>query len=605
MEEYFIVLPDSEGLLEGLAPLPLPEIRQRVDYPSGNAWIVGSWNSDRVISAHGRASSVVFIGSTLIPHMSYVENFLSAPDTRRLDTLAHEIHGSQYIIAWDGSAAHVQGSGSGIRKLFHTRVNGMPIAGSRADHLAQLRGAELDERQLALRLMDYVPHPLDVNPVWGSVHAVPPGYAIRMSGSREPALRRWWQPPRAELGLAEGAARVRDALELAVRARTSTVDRVGCDLSGGLDSTPITHLVSASTDRFTARTIASRDPADADMEWANRSAAALDNIDRVIVAASELPLFYSGLREPLYRTDEPATTLLDARRQFAGYASLRAANRQLHLTGIGGDHLFTPPATHVRDQLRRRPTQAIRHLRAHRVQEKWPPVATMRAVTRCESYSRWLARAASSVAAGSRPRTGSTPDILGWDMFPLMPVWATDKARRLAYSALSESVDHALPLHRERGISADLYAIRFGTRTTRVLHQMSEQNGIAMESPFFDDRVVEAAMVVEPLLRASPWDFKTLIKEAMRPIVDPTLLDRQTKGTGSSDKADGLTLHAATIVETVASSGLVDRGLVDAHRIREILEYNPTDTALVSGGLDNTLANALWVEAVEEGRWQS
>ncbi|MFE5475029.1 asparagine synthase-related protein [Nocardia sp. NPDC056541] len=605
MEEYFIVLPDSEGLLETLTPLPLPKIRQRFNYPSGNAWIIGSWNPNWAVSAHGRESSIVMIGPSHVPQTTHIDKYVSDPTVHRLDTLAHEIHGSQYIIAWDGSSTHVHGSGSGMRKVFHTRVQGVPIAGSRADYLARLRGVELDEYQLALRLMDYVPHPLDVNPVWSGVNAVPPGHGVRIAGTREPSLRQWWSPPRAELGLEEGAARVRHALELAVRARTSTVDRISCDLSGGLDSTPITHLVSASTDRFTARTIASRDPADADMDWANRSASSLDNLDRVIVAPADLPLFYSGLLESVHRTDEPATTLLDPRRQFAGYEHLRAENRQVHLTGIGGDHLFTPPMTHVRDQLRRHPARAVRHLRAHRVQEKWTQAATLRSLTRRESYARWLERAAASVMAGHKSGTGSTPDVLGWDMFPHMPLWATDHARRMARSALSEAAENARPLHTGRGISADLYAIQFGTRTTRILHQMSEQSGIAMESPFFDDRVVEAALSVEPLLRASPWDFKTLIKEAMRPIIDPALLNRQTKGTGSSDKADGLTLHASTIIDTVVSSRLAERGLVDAHRIREILERNPTDIALVAGGLDNTLANTLWVEAVEGNRWRN
>jgi asparagine synthase (glutamine-hydrolysing) len=252
---------------------------------------------------------------------------------------------------------------------------------------------------------------------------------------------------------------------------------------------------------------------------------------------------------------------------------------------------------HCRDALLRQPITAIRNLRAHRIQERWTRRALVAEAVRTDSYATWLAHAAERM---HHRAPSPTHQILGWDTAPQMPHWATDEACEIAYTSLLRAARNAAPLSPRRGLHADLAVIQFGTRTARILHQQSEARGLPMQSPYFDDRVIEACLAVDPLERANPWDFKPLIKEAMRGLVEDSLLTRRTKGSGDSDKVDGLHRHRDDIAALWSSSQLADRGLVDTAHLHDKL-YRPGRPAIGDSQLaelvqlDNTIACERWL----------
>ncbi|MER7452257.1 asparagine synthase-related protein [Nocardia beijingensis] len=592
-EGFFIVLPDHIDSLAVASRLSAPELK-KILYPSGNPFILGLWDDHDLCFAETHRSIVAIIGahSTNAATLKAVDR--TASDRRSADNLSHSIAGSHHLIHWDGRTIRVQGTASGMRRIYFALTAGVVVACNRADVLATLCHASLNDEQLALRLMDYTPYPLDIKPMWHGIEAVPPGSYLRMRpNGRSATIHRWWSAPEPVLSLEQGAENLFQALQDAVDARIGH-GTVSCDLSGGLDSTPLCYLVAAATDSFLARTVASRDPADDDMIWAMRAAETMRGIDHVIVSADDLPLSYSGINALRYKVDEPASTLLDSGRQFIGFDRLSEA--AVHLTGNGGDHLFTPPLAHCRDALRREPIVALRHLRAHRIQERWSVQTALMEVMRNESYSTWLTKA----AGGIRHRSSSpTHHLLSWDMMPQMPQWATDEARDIAHTSLREAALEVIPLSRRRGVHSDIAMIQFGTRTARILHQLGEAQGLPIQSPYFDDRVIEACLAVNPLQRASPWDFKTIIKQAMRNVAEPSLLTRQTKGNGDSDKMDGLRRYRDDISDLFSASELADRGLIEASHLADRLQGpgHPDFTIAQLAQLDNTIACELWVSS--------
>ncbi|MFB6809871.1 hypothetical protein [Streptomyces sp. NPDC056387] len=61
-------------------------------------------------------------------------------------------------------------------------TKGFSLVCDRADVLAELVGAQLDERRLALELLTLgVPHPLSGSPMWKGVHALPGGYCLTLA----------------------------------------------------------------------------------------------------------------------------------------------------------------------------------------------------------------------------------------------------------------------------------------------------------------------------------------------------------------------------------------------------------------------------------------
>ncbi|MFF0491118.1 asparagine synthase-related protein [Nocardia sp. NPDC004068] len=592
-EGFFIVLPDLIDSFAVASRLSASELK-RISYPSGNTFVLGLWDDHELSLTKTRDGIVALIGAHTRSSATVDAVERTALGLQSADELALSVAGSYHLVSWDGRRLRVQGTASGMRRMYYGITDGVVVACNRADVLASLCGASLNDEQLALRLMDYVPYPLDTVPMWHGIEAVPPGsYLDVRPNGRSATIHCWWSPPDPVVSISEGAADLRRALQDAIAARVGQ-GTVSCDLSGGLDSTPLCYLIAAATRGFVARTIASRDPADDDMAWALRAAASMDGIDHVIISPDELPLSYSGVVVPAVPVDEPAPTLLDLSRQFVGFDRLSGA--VVHITGNGGDHLFTPPLAHCRDELKRHPFVAIRHLRAHRIQEKWPIRTAIVELLRNESYAKWLARAARGVR---RKTSFSTHQLLGWDIAPQMPPWASDDAREIAAVGLREASRHLPALSRRRGVHADVAMIQFGTRTARILHQLSEANGLPMQSPYFDDRVIEASLAVKPLERASPWEFKTIIKEAMRDIVEPSLLTRQTKGNGDSDKIGGLRTYSENVAALWTSSELARRGLIENVQLADRLnqpggpDFGIDQVAL----LDTTLACELWLRS--------
>ncbi|QIS10459.1 asparagine synthase [Nocardia arthritidis] len=593
---FFIVLPDAAEALT-VAERLSGQYLQRVDHPSGRPWLLGSWTDQELTVGRSGTCLLVTIGMGQQNSAVLEAAAKQASTVHALDGFAASLIGSHNLIATDGSHIRVQGTASGMRRMYVARIDGVLVASDRADVLAGLSGAHLDDQMLALRLLDFIPYPLNDRSMWHGVELIEPGtyLAIRANG-RTASAHSWWRPPEPVLPLAAGAARLRDALDAAVNARTCDGGFVSCDLSGGLDSTPVCYLAAGGAKRVLARTIASRDPADDDMKFALQAADDLPEITHLIVPADELPLFYSGVHDSVPQVDEPAPTVLDAARQFAGYERLIEGGAGIHLTGIGGDHLLTPPLAHCRDELTCHPVVAVRHLRANRAQERWPLLPVLSTVLRSGSYADWLRSAAEQVRDRQTPQTYQ---LLDWDMAPRVPSWLSADAVEIASEALRMAADAATPLSARRGIHSDVFIVRHGTRITRILHQLSAARGLPMESPYFDDRVVEACLAVRPLERATPWDFKTLIKVAMKDVVSPSLLTRQTKGAGAADKAEGLRQHQADLAAIWRDSHLGRRGLVDVDHLEDLLG-KPWHSNFADANLDNTLSNELWLGSLSD-----
>src|SRR5439155_25189926 len=107
----------------------------------------------------------------------------------------------------------VQGTVTGVRRVFHAEVGDVVVAADCADVLAHLIGAGLDEQRLAVHLLEPpVLYPLAGQPVWRRVTLVPTDHYLVLGGDRRPRSVRWWLPPEPVVPLAEGAAALRAAL---------------------------------------------------------------------------------------------------------------------------------------------------------------------------------------------------------------------------------------------------------------------------------------------------------------------------------------------------------------------------------------------------------
>jgi asparagine synthase (glutamine-hydrolysing) len=474
-------------------------------------------------------------------------------------------------------------------------VGGVTIACDRADLLAGLAGAQLDEAQVAVRLLWPVPHPLLDTPLWRGLEAVRAGSSVVISPAGRPRFSRWWTAPEPTASLAAGAPALAEALAVAVRARTTGRATVSTDLSGGLDSTSVCFLAAAGDARVLAGTWPGRDPADDDLAWARRAAAHLPQVEHLVWPAEASPLVYEQLLDIDDPLDEPTIGLPDRARVLCHIPLLRDRGSQVHLTGIGGDHLTWSAEAHYHGVLRRNPRLALRNLRGFRALFDWRPTQLARALADNSTYSGWLARAAEQLR-------DPVPDAgfcaLGWGQPPRLHPWMTELVFAESRRALRRAAATAEPLAGTRGEHADLEQIRVTTRILRQWDQMCARLGLPMASPFLDDRVIDVCLAVRPEERVTPWQYKPLLVAAMRGIVPDECLARTTKAQAALDVARGLQRHRTDLLTLWEDSRLETLGLVDTKALRE-LTLRPSTPGMQEAVLYSTICIELWLRTLE------
>jgi asparagine synthase (glutamine-hydrolysing) len=411
---------------------------------------------------------------------------------------------------------------------------------------------------------------------------------------RSARVVRWWRSPEPVAPLAEAAPVVAQALVAAVEARTQAGGTISCDLSGGLDSTPICFLAARGESRMIAVTWVSADSGQDDARWAQRAADQLDGIEHLVLDMQQLPLMYADVGEAGAGADEPHIIIRDHARTTVVARQLIEHGSRLHLGGIGGDQVLQAPAAYLHTTAGTHPRIAASHLRGRRAVSGWPLAATLRGLADRRNYQQWLAATVEDLTAP--PPARGMPD-LGWGPAVRLPPWATPHAADAARTLLHQAAAGAQPLAPTRGQHATLEQLRGVGYFTRHLAGIMARAGLPLAAPFLDDRVVEACLAVRLHERTTPWRFKPLIIEAMRDLMPPAILQRTTKGDFSVDWHAGLRRARVHLADLLDDPILAQLGLVDVDALRTVcLGLYPY--ALDPVALDRTLACEAWLRTL-------
>ncbi|OAR22601.1 asparagine synthase [Streptomyces sp. ERV7] len=596
-DAYFAVFPDREDAAVAARLFTRPGTRI-VPHASGRPWLVGRWHDDEIVTAQAGPAALAVIGCSPLDATQLRQRTAQLRDLAQLDALARSTPGSFHLAAVLDGRLRVQGTASGLRLVFHAEIDGVRVAATRADTLGAALGREPDVEQVAVRLLWPVPHPMLETPLWQGVTAVPPQDALLIAADGRTARHsRWWTPPEPVRALAVGADLARDALADAVTTRTRQGGTVSCDLSGGLDSTSICFLADRSPAHVVASTWPGRDPADTDLHWAKQAAQFLPDVDHVVWDADASPLVYDDLLTIDDLVDEPTIGVMDRSRVLHHLPAMAERGSRLHLTGIGGDHVAWCSEAYYHRLLRTHPLFALRQLRGFRALWQWPLAGTARALGDSRPYGKWLA---DCVGHLRDPLPTTVTGALGWGGTPRLFDWVTPEGERLATRALAAAAEQAQPLHRDRGLHADLEQIRSCTRIIRQWDAMAAKAGVPMASPFLDDRVIEAFLAVRPSERVSPWQYKPLLAAAMRDVVPQVCLRRSNKAAASMDASNGLREHRADLLALWEDSRLERLGLVSGDALRGLAQ-RPATPGLQQAILYSTIAAEVWLRGLPRG----
>ncbi len=617
LRDYFVVLPDSVAGAAAAGQLPAPGAdgpargvgdTLTVAHPSGRPWVVARPLVRRVSHLARGEDALVLVGPDRVPDAVLAGLLESARDRAGLERRLARLPGLYHVVARLSGESWIRGTATGLRRIYHARhPEAGTIASDRPAVLARLVDAPLDEGALALRLLDFLPHPLSRRAVWRGVHETGAGYGLALPVAAPgtaavpgPTEHRWWEPPPGELSLAAGARRVGDAVAASVRAHVGGLDRISCELSGGLDSTALAFAArETGPEALSLLTVAARDRYSEDETWARRAVEAARGTagpspDHHVVPADDAPYFYADLASTAAElNDEPLPVAPGRARAALLLGRAHATGSRYHLTGYGGDEIFLGLPHAYRDLFQGNPLTAWNHLGGLRHQLGWPLLPTLKALLDRSTFPCWLAGA---VTAEPQP-VARTP-LLSWGVRQSPHPWLTEHASTLITQEFRTAAEHAEPIDPWRGRHVDIDGVRMGARHFQAMEDIGMTLGLPVAAPFYDDRVLEAALAVRLPERISPWRYKPLLVEAMRGVVPDALLARTTKDHMASDEHQGLREHAPDLAELWTGSRLAEHGLVDARHLLR-LAAEPFSPVLVEHSISSTVAGETWLRTAE------
>jgi asparagine synthase (glutamine-hydrolysing) len=593
VSSWFVVLPDCESG-NAVGSVVRPHASQEICHPSGRPWLLGRWADDTMVMGRAGETTIALIGQHEMTESQLAEAAGKTRTISDLNRLARSLVGSAYLLASVAGQVRLQGTVSGICRVFHASVDGATIAADRADVLANLLDARLDEQRLAVHLLEPpILYPLTGQPVWRGVEVLNTTHYLALDVDGRHRRVPWWTPPEPVVPMAEGAQALREALSASVAVRTRG-RLVSCDL-GGVDSTAVACLAATGQTKVIAYTAASADPLADDVMWAARTVRELRNVEHHVIPADEMPLVYHGLLNLDHPLDEPFAGAVDRDRWLIIVRRAAQRGSRLHLTGFGGDELLYGSVAHLHAVLRTNPRAALRHARGFAAKHRWSRREVLRQLLDVRPYHDWLASVADTV---TQTRPPIDEPLLGWGFTPRLPPWTTPAAVQAVRDLIRDEASGTEPLAVRRGHHRELETMRFVSRLARQLGQMAGTFGVALAHPYHDDRVIEAGLAVRPEERVTPWRYKPLIGEAMRGIVPEASLSRATKANGTGDEDPGLRRHRGELLELWEDSRLARLGLVDADVVREMCT-RPMPPHLQLGVLYQSVACEVWLRSLE------
>jgi asparagine synthase (glutamine-hydrolysing) len=501
--------------------------RQPMASPDGTLWI--TFNGE--IFNHVELRADLEARGATFATRSDTEVILRAYEARG-EACVHDFNGQWAFAIWDARRRRLFLSRDrlGVRPLFYVHTGRALVFGSEIKAL--LAHPEVP-RALDLQGLDDVFTfwcPLSPRTVFRGISEVPPGHSMTMDESGSASVRPYWRLDYPAIAAGrrdrdeateELGALLADATRLRLRADVP----VGAYLSGGLDSTLVTALMTRfAIGRPRTFSLAFDEP-EFDESAYQRQAAQFLGIEHEELRCSGadiarvFPEIIRHAETPVLRT-APAPLYLLAR-------LVRARGYKVVLTGEGADEMLGGYDLFKEAKIRRfwaaAPASRLRPLLLRRL---YPYLSGLQ--RQPEAYRRAFFHV--------------TPADLASPFFSHLPRWElTAGIKRLFSPAVRAALAGRDPYAELRHRLPDRYRDWASFCQAQYLEsalllpgyilssqgdRMAMAHGVETRSPFLDHRVVEFAAALPPILKMRGLDEKHLLKRAAAGVVPPVVLAR-------------------------------------------------------------------------------
>lgn len=413
--------------------------------------------------------------------------------------------------------------------------------------------------------------------------------------------------PDPKLTRATAAVELRAALREAVQARIRSGAEISANLSGGVDSSSIVALALetlASDKTLPVFFMDSPNQEGGDKKFVNRYLQQDSRLQPTFFDMESMPHILPNL--PITRQQGLSSVAHPARESFlSSYYKVvsRTGSGKLHFTGNGGDEVIGTGPYYLPDLLWQ--GHISRFLREGR---EWAriyntsPFKIWRAMGRLALHG----PKGALLDAARHIETGS--DSLSDDPVSALEFWQPDKV------ALSWLTPHAREVLKEYllGRVQDIYKPEISgvgdfIASERIHAAGSDQGlemsnvppGISLQSPFLDHNVLRAASAAAAIVKGSPYEFKLLLRDALKDIAPEYILQRSSKGIYNPTSQERHFEALRTLNEFLDDSILVRLGIIDPNPVRKELAHIEMIPPNTMWALTQILTTERWLRSLD------
>lgn len=412
-----------------------------------------------------------------------------------------------------------------------------------------------------------------------------------------------------ELTFEEGAYAVGAAIRQAIDSRTGYSSSVTADLSGGVDSSSLAYLAAQNLDTLPVFFAGRSDIDQGDLAYMQRFAKLSDSFRPTVFDASIIQNTFtldSFLQTPRAAELGQAINATPYGVEFlqAYYRKISEHTSNLHLTGNAGDEIGKVGPFYLSDLVRggNIGTFAQDTLAWSRLYNSSPLPLALQATKLSYNWQRSFGHTSAllrSEMSQKPPRDGMLSVFAPQHPISASLNWMSKSMR----NKMAEVFDQAM---RDTDISLTDYMVREGifcTAQTDAMYKFYAADGgvtFRPQSPFLDDAVINALLSFPAYRRASPHDFKPVLRAGLRNYVPDEILDRKSKGSYDEAYTTILANSAKTIRALLNDSYLADMGIIDAAKVRSsIANIEMLDLSSV-WSLERILNAEGWARSVSE-----
>jgi asparagine synthase (glutamine-hydrolysing) len=407
-----------------------------------------------------------------------------------------------------------------------------------------------------------------------SIHQLAPGNSLRVQDGKLSTWQYWaldYVDPCANGDAPRYARELHDLLLDAATIRLRSDVPVGAYLSGGLDSTVITSLISkVAGDRLRTFSVSFED-SEFDESSFQREATAFFGTDHSDVPCSAdaigrvFPDVVKHVEQPLIRTAPAPMYLLSRHVRNSGY--------KVVLTGEGADELLGGYDIFKEEKIRR--------FWARNLGSQWRPLLLKRLYPYMQNLQR-------QSPAYLKAFFNVTPQDLASPFFSHLPRWVLTSRLKLFFSASMKSQlqSHAAfddfeaalppafrawtPFNRAEYLEAS--SLLPGYLLSAQGDRMAMANSIEARYPFLDHRVVQFATQLPSRLKMKVLDQKHVLKSAFKERIPESIRRRAKQPYRAPDGASLLGPSARDYVGSLLSpTAIADYGVFDAPAVTSLL----------------------------------